>query len=340
MRRFTIVASRYFSILLGWVLFATSHASFAEFPKAIEGKKIVLITGASTGIGRLTAETLARAGHLVYAGARKKTDLDALNAIDNIRALRLDVTDQAQIDTAYQRVRSESGALWGVVNNAGINRIDPMIEIDMDDLEMLFDVNVFGAVRVTRTFAPLVIESQGRIIVVSSISGILAGLPAYGGYAMSKHAIEAYIDQLSEEMKPLNVKVAGIEPGNFDSQIGSTRCKGIVDDAKTYRWYAELMQEHFDYCKQRLTGQMDSGSPEPVPVANAIADALFSDSPKEHYLVVSDPFESEIVMRKSFERIHHLNMSLATPYSRNELMELYDDEKLYASGKKTRTIGD
>jgi NAD(P)-dependent dehydrogenase (short-subunit alcohol dehydrogenase family) len=145
-----------------------SLPAWAAFPPDADGKKAVLVTGASTGIGRLTAETLAADGYLVYAGARKQSDMDALDAIDNVQAIRLDVTKQDEIDAAVQTVRKNGHGLWGVVNNAGINRIDPLIEIDMDDLEVLFDVNVFGVVRVTKSFAPLLIESGGRVVVVSS----------------------------------------------------------------------------------------------------------------------------------------------------------------------------
>jgi NAD(P)-dependent dehydrogenase (short-subunit alcohol dehydrogenase family) len=326
--------------LLACLLLTAGEDSLAAFPKNTDGRKAVLITGASTGIGRVTAERLARSGHLVYAGARKQADIAALNAIPNIRALRLDVTRQDEIDAAYELVRAQGLGLWGLVNNAGINRIDPLIEVDMEDLQLLFDVNVFGVARVTKTFAPLIIDSKGRVVVVSSISGVLAGFPAYGGYAMTKHAIEAYIDQLSEEMKMFEVRVAGIEPGNFDSQIGMTRCRNIVDEAKQYRWYTDLMKEHFEYCKQRVSSQEGSGAPDPTPVARAIADALFDAEPAEHYLVTADPFESEIVMRKSFERIHHFNQGQARPYTRAQLLEYYDDEKLYATGEKTRRIGE
>lgn len=325
---------KYVLALVISVLFA--EQTMAAFPDDTEGKKAVLITGASTGIGRLTAETLAAAGHLVYAGARKPADIEALNAIDNIQGIRLDVTEQGEIDAAVETVRSQGHGLWGLVNNAGINRIDPLIEVDMDDLTLLFDVNVFGVVRVTKAFAPLLIESGGRVVVVSSISGVLAGLPAYGGYAMTKHAIEAYTDQLAVELGMLGVNVSGIEPGNFQSQIGMTRCKLIVSEARSYRYYGDVMQPHFDYCKKRVETQAASGSPEPLPVANAIAHALFDGQPKEHYLVTSDPFESEIVMRKLFERVQHFNLGNTPPYTRTQLLEWFDDEGAIARGEKQR----
>ena len=315
---------------------AVSLPAVAAFPDTTDGKKAVLVTGASTGIGRLTAETLAAAGHLVYAGARKPEDLKALNAIENVEAVRLDVTRQADIDAAVELIGSRELGLWGLVNNAGINRIDPLIEVDMDALNLLFDVNVFGVVRVTKAFAPLLIDAGGRVAVVSSISGILAGYPAYGGYAMTKHAMEAYIDTLAVELGMLGVTVSGIEPGNYRSQIGMTRCELIVEKSRSYKYYNEVMASHFDYCADRVKTRAESTAPEPTPVAEAIMHSMFDDSPKQHYLVTSDPFESEIVMRKLFERVHQFSMGNNPPYSRDELLELYDDEGKIARGEKQR----
>lgn len=169
-----------------------------------ESQKAVLITGASTGIGRNAAERLAAAGYFVYAGARKAADIEELNKIDNVMAVRLDVTKQDEIDAAVEQIRKEGRGLWGIVNNAGVNVVAPLIEADVSELEFLFDVNVYGVFRVTKAFAPLVIESSGRIVNISSISGVLSG-NGYGMYAASKHAVEAFTDSLAREMEDLDV---------------------------------------------------------------------------------------------------------------------------------------
>ena len=182
------------------------------FSEQEASQKAVLITGASTGIGRHAAEQLAKAEYFVYAGARKYKDIAELNKIENIKAVRLDVTIQSEIDAAVKLIQSEGRGLWGLVNNAGINYIAPLIEAEESDLEFLFDVNVYGVFRVTKAFAPMIIESKGRIVNISSIAGTLSGgLHGYGMYVMSKHAIEAYTDQLSFEMAHLGVKVSAIE---------------------------------------------------------------------------------------------------------------------------------
>ena len=179
-----------------------SFAFAADQEKSAQ--KAVLVTGASTGIGRKIAENLAASGHFVYAGARKQKDLDALNAIENIQAIRLDVTIQAEIDAAVQTVRDGGRGLHGLINNAGIFIGGPLIEVDVDELHWLMDVNVYGVYRVTQAFAPLIIESKGRIATIGSISGILSGQFS-GQYSMSKHAIEAYTDTLAIEMAKFGV---------------------------------------------------------------------------------------------------------------------------------------
>jgi NAD(P)-dependent dehydrogenase (short-subunit alcohol dehydrogenase family) len=304
-------------------------------------QKAVLITGASSGIGRMTAERLAGEGYFVYAGARSQGDMNELNAIDNIMAVRLDVTEQEDIDAAVELVQSEGRGLWGLVNNAGVNVIDPLVESEDWTMEFIFDVNVYGVVRVTRAFAPLIIESKGRIVNTSSISGVLAGgLTGYGFYAMSKHAIEAFTDQLAWEMGKFGVSVSAIEPGSFGTSIGKSRCRRMLADRedRNYKLYAEEMEEYYESCEARLSDDPPPVWPEPVPVAAAIEDALFSDSPKEHYLVVSDPFEAQITIGKLFEELVHLNGDHPESFDRETLIRMLDAAEAVRLGERPRGI--
>src|SRR5210317_205596 len=149
-------------------------AGFAMQPAVADEQKAVLITGASTGIGRNMAERLAKEGYLVYAGARKDKDLAELDAIENIKAVRLDVTSQEDVDAAVALVRKEGIGLWGLVNNAGVATSGTVAETEDADLDFVLNVNVNGVVRVTRGFTPLIVESKGRIVTIGSISGILS----------------------------------------------------------------------------------------------------------------------------------------------------------------------
>jgi NAD(P)-dependent dehydrogenase (short-subunit alcohol dehydrogenase family) len=308
-----------------------------------DDQKAVLITGATSGIGRAAAEKLAAEGYLVYAGARKAEDIEELNKIDGIKAVRLDVTVPEDIEAAVKFVESEGHGLWGLINNAGINIIDPLIEAKDSDLKFLFDVNVFGVFRVTKAFAPLLIESKGRIVNISSISGVLSGgLLGYGAYSMSKHAVEAYTDQLAFEMAMLGVHVSAIEPGNFRSEIGVSRCNRMIGQSneREYRFFAEEMQEYLEGCEEYIAAGGISSAPPPDLVVSAIHKALSDDKPKEHYLVVADPFEAMITIGKSFEELLNLNHDHAHSYTREELIELMDQEWAILKGEKDRDWGE
>ena len=303
-------------------------------------QKAVLITGATTGIGRLTAETLAEAGYFVYAGARKKEDIEELNEIENIQAVRLDVTVQEDIDAAVKLIESEGLGLWGLVNNAGVNVYDPLIESDMSDLEFIFEVNVYGVVRVTKAFAPLIIESKGRIVNISSIAGVVSGLDGFGFYIMSKHAVEAFSNQLAWEMAGFDVSVSSILPGSFDSQIIDSSCKKILKNQaeKKYRYFEESMQGFIESCQRRMSGETMTARPKPVPVALAVQHALFASKPKEHYLVPVKPEDARFAIAKLIEEIAHLNFDIEYAVPREDILDIYDNEIRITKGEQPRTI--
>lgn len=303
-------------------------------------QKAVLITGASTGIGRAAAERLAAKGYFVYAGARKQADIDELNTIKNIKAVRLDVTKQDEIDAAVEMVRKDGRGLWGVVNNAGVNVVAPLIEADISELEFLFNVNVFGVFRVTKAFAPMIIESKGRIVNISSISGFLSG-PGYGMYAGSKHALEAMTDSLAMEMEfaGFGVNVIAVEPGNFASEIGLTRCKRRLEDtdAKPYVYFEEQRQRMLASCRERLKAGVEGEGTPPDAVAVTIEKALFDENPKERYLVVPEQEEAGWTIAKVMDELLNLNSRHEYSYTRDELIELMDAYWPFAEGEKSWT---
>ncbi|MDH3620298.1 MAG: SDR family NAD(P)-dependent oxidoreductase [Gammaproteobacteria bacterium] len=204
------------ALLAAIVLFAAPQSSYAGDQKSI------LITGASTGIGRNLAETLAENGYHVYAGARKDKDLAALDAINNVTAVRLDVTKQDQVDAAVEMIAEKGTGLYALVNNAGVGGGGEVIDTPVEDQTFVYTVNVEGVYRTTKAFAPLVIESKGRIITTGSIAGTLSGFPGFSAYSGSKHWIEAYTDGFAAEMEPHDVWVSVVEPGNYKSNIRRT----------------------------------------------------------------------------------------------------------------------
>ena len=186
-----------------------------------EEQKAVLVTGATSGIGLRITEELAANGYFVYAGARKQDDMDRLNRMENVEAVRLDVTVQDDIDAAVRQIRDAGRGLYGLVNNAGVFIGGPVTDVEIEETIWLFDVNVFGVYRVTQAFAPMIIEQKGRITTVSSISGV-GSSTFFSQYSMSKHAVEAFTDSLALEMARFDVEVSVIEPGNYDSKIVET----------------------------------------------------------------------------------------------------------------------
>ena len=299
-------------------------------------QKAVLVTGATTGIGRVTAEYLAAEGYFVYAGARKDADMAELNKIDNIMAVRIDVTKQEQIDAAVTLIEEQGRGLWGLVNNAGVNVVAPLIEAEESDFEFLFNVNVFGVFRVTKAFAPMIIESKGRIVNISSISGVLSG-GGYGMYAGSKHALEAMTDALANELEKFGVHVSAVNPGNFASEIGLTRCKRLLADTSAGDWglFEDRRQEMLSDCKERLDSGVENEGTPPDAVARAVENALFEENPRDRYLVVPRQVEAGWTIAKAIEEMLVLNVGHEHSYTRNEIDQLIDAMWPYVSGEKS-----
>jgi len=296
----------------------------ASFAQDESEQKAVLITGASTGIGRNMAETLAKAGYFVYAGARKQADIDELSAIDNVKGVRLDVNVQSDIDAAVELIGNEGRGLYGLVNNAGVAVLSPLIETDEEDMQFQLNVNVFGPYRVTRAFAPLIIERKGRITTTGSISGILSGT-FFGPYSMSKHAVEAFTDSLAQEMARFGVAVSVIEPGNYRSAIVDTLFQRM--EARRQSPEGSLYQDDLE---SMLTNFMGEGYDrnyykEPDEVSAALLKFLGDDNPKRRYMVVPNERQAEITIRQVLTELVQLNERHAYTYSRDELIGMLDE---------------
>lgn len=323
--------------ILELILVATVLLAHAQVRAEPEGDQLaVLITGATSGIGRAAAERLAGAGYFVYAGARKDADMEELNTIDNVMAVRLDVTKQDQIDAAVKLIRDQGRGLWGLVNNAGVNVVAPLIEARESDLDFLFDVNVYGVFRVTQAFAPMIIESKGRIVNISSISGVLS-TGGYGIYAASKHALEAMTDALASELNDFGVFVTAVNPGNFASEIGLTRCKRLLADRNSEDWglFEERRQQMLTNCEERLEAGVENEGTPPDAVARAIERALFEENPRERYLVVPRQVEAGWTIARAIQEMLALNVGHEFSYERDEIVALIDAMWPYASGDKS-----
>lgn len=293
-------------------LFALPIVADAAVPET-NVQRAVLVTGASTGIGRRTTERLAAAGYFVYAGARKESDLQALGDIKNVQPVRLDVTSPQDIAAAVETVTKAGRGLYGLVNNAGVGTAGPIVGGNDKEFELTMMVNAFGPYRVTKAFAPLIIAAKGRIVSISSISGILAN-NNLAAYSMSKHAVEAFTDSLALEMAPVGVQASVVEPGSFKTEIFRNAVERIGADPKR--------------------GDM-SKFKEPDDVAAAVEHALFDAKPKRRYLVVNDPDQMQRTIRKQIDQLVQLNEGHPMTYDRDTLVKMLD-EALVGSRPRTQ----
>jgi NAD(P)-dependent dehydrogenase (short-subunit alcohol dehydrogenase family) len=284
-----------------------------------EQQKAVLVTGASSGIGLRIAEVLADNGFYVYAGARKAEDLDRLDAMENMSAVRLDVTKQDEIDAAVEFVKSKGRGLWGIVNNAGVVVSSSLSEGPIGEVQFTFDVNVFGPIRVNIAFLPLVRESGGRTTTISSVAGF--GRGSSGSYSMSKFAVEGYTDTLANELRDSGVHVSAVEPGGYKSNIRETRVKRLF--ARADRGEIELSDEE----RERLTASLARNErlKEPYEVAEAVLEVMTADSPKRRYLVTPNADQAHRTVRTAIDRALELNEDHVYTLSRDELIALLDE---------------
>jgi len=234
----------------------------------------VLVTGASTGIGRATAERLRDSGWLVYASVRR-----AGEAPEGTTELVFDVTDAAGIARAAAQVDE----LDALVDNAGIAVASPLEFLPPDELTRQLDVNVVGQVRVLQAFLPKLRRSRGRIVLMGSIGGRSA-LPFLGAYAMSKFALEAMADALRLEVAPFGVHVSIVEPGTIATPIW-TKPQRAVDEfpPEAVALYGERVEQF-----RRLAAERAGKAVPPDEVAKAVEHALTAAKPKTRYLVGPD----------------------------------------------------
>jgi len=303
--------------LLALVLIVSVQGAFAE---EASPAKAVLVTGASSGIGLQITETLSRNGFYVYAGARKAEDLKMLDAMENVSAVRLDVTVDEDIAAAVDFVQKQGRGLWGIVNNAGVARYSPLLSGPESDFQFTFDINVFGPYRINQAFLPMVLESRGRTVIIGSINGFIPN-DSDGGYAASKFAVEGYTDSLALELAGTGVQVSIVEPGAYKSKIRDKYVApalagedeaGLVVDEETRKSLVEFAASN-------------EAMKEPDEVAQAVLQLMSSDTPKRRYMVTPDAEQAAETIRTAMQRLLQLNEGQPYSYSRDELVALLDE---------------
>jgi NAD(P)-dependent dehydrogenase (short-subunit alcohol dehydrogenase family) len=250
-------------------------------------KGMILVTGASTGIGRGCTLRFAELGYRVFAGVRKKSDGETLRADGSglIEPVLLDVTSAESIAKALRVVGDQP--LAGLINNAGIATVGPLELVPVEAWRKQFEVNVIGLVAVTQACIPLLRRGRGRIVNIGSISG-RCPLPGSGVYDSTKFAVEAISDALRMELDPWRISVSLIEPGDIATPIWE-KCLRTADDLnrqvapERYALYRRLMT------KARQEAEQATRKALPVSaVVKVVEKAMTARKPKTRYVVGRD----------------------------------------------------
>jgi len=244
--------------------------------------RAVLVTGCSSGIGRATAERLARRGWTVYASARR---LEAIAGLEHVgcRLLQLDVTDDESMRAAVEKVEQDDGAVGVLVNNAGYSQSGAVESVSLDDARRQLETNVLGLVRLTQLVLPgMRRQGWGRVVNVSSMGGRLT-FPGGGWYHASKHAVEALSDALRFEVEGFGIDVVVIEPGLIRTGFAEAAVGSIEQDAGPYaRFNAAVGAATAGAYESGLARTLGGG---PDSVAKTIQRAVSARRPRTRYRV-------------------------------------------------------
>jgi NAD(P)-dependent dehydrogenase (short-subunit alcohol dehydrogenase family) len=245
--------------------------------------QVVLITGCSTGIGRATAERLARAGHTVYATARRPESIEDLKE-SGCRTLALDVTSEESMSAAVAAVERAEGGIGALVNNAGYSQNGAVETVPLADVRAQFETNVFGLLRMCQLVLPgMRRRGEGTIVNLSSMGGRFT-LPGGGIYHATKHAVEAISDAMRFEVSSFGVHVVLIEPGIIRSSFGETAAGSVSAGDGPYAEFNAAVAEANATASDGPLGKLGG---EPDDVAKVIEAAIAARRPRSRYRVTA-----------------------------------------------------
>ncbi|HEY0244028.1 MAG TPA: oxidoreductase [Mucilaginibacter sp.] len=239
-------------------------------------KKVILITGASAGMGKEFTKDLLSDGHIVYGAARRVDKMEDIKLL-GVRVLEMDVTDDASMVKGIEAIIRAEGRIDVLVNNAGFGSYGAIEDVSISDAKYQLDVNVFGAARLAQLVLPHMRKQHfGRIINISSIGGKLA-LPLGGWYHASKFALEALSDSLRMEVEQFGIDVVVIEPGGVKSEWAGIAADNLLKVSKN-TVYGNLTKQFGDALKKT-----EEKNAEPKVITNLIRKAIEAKKPKTRY---------------------------------------------------------
>ncbi len=225
-------------------------------------EKAVVITGGASGMGRAVAEKLAKNGYYVYSLDVKKND----NKVDGIYEIEVDVCKQNSIDNAYKIISAETDCLVAILNFAGIIMMNSLVEISEEAFTKIFDVNFFGAYRINKTFLPLILKNNGKIIITTSELAPNKIIPFNSIYSISKKALDAYAEGLRMELSLLGIQVITLRPGAVSTNLINNSNNALeVLEANT-----KLYKDNTKNFKKIMDSEQGTAIP-----ATKIADLVF-----------------------------------------------------------------
>ncbi|MFF0471126.1 SDR family NAD(P)-dependent oxidoreductase [Micromonospora zamorensis] len=246
-------------------------------------QRLVVVTGASTGMGAAAARELARQGFYVLAGVRRQHDADAIRA-DGVEPVILDITDAGHVVRLAARVAEDRRMLHALVNNAGIQVNGPVEALPMEQWRHVFEVNLFGHVAVTQALLPALLGSGGRVLNISSIGG-KAAMPTYGAYAGAKFALEAVSDALRREVQAMGVQVIVLEPGGVRTEMAT---RGVATANRLAAGMTPDQQKRYGRLVEANNSLMTSGTSSGLTAdaaAKMIAKAVTARRPRTRYAI-------------------------------------------------------
>lgn len=282
--------------------------------------ELVVVTGASTGIGAATARTLAQRGFHVLAGVRRDVDADAVRG-DGVEPLIVDITSAEHVAALAARVAADphGRSLRAVVNNAGVQANVPIEVYAIEDWRRMFEVNLFGHVAVTQALLPALCANKGRVVNIGSVGGRVA-MAGYGPYAATKFALEAVTDSLRRELAPTGVRVVIVEPGGVRTEMpqraltnARTSLAGMTPEQ--CRRYGALIHA----VDAQTAAHTDSGLTADTAAA-VVAKAVTARSPRTRYTVGRDAAVITKLVRVLPDRaLDHVLTALLRPHYPSEV---------------------